>query len=138
MNNIRMYEKSGFKSRMKDALLLSAIFITSFIISMITMDILVFPVALLAVNDGKAFTVIFKYTFRIFISAVFVYIISRMIYQLKKDGFPAGYIIKSIIVKPLLSLFFIIAVSLLCIILILFFNILYQNNYHLLYKLLNI
>ena len=133
-----MYEKIGFKNRLKDALILSAIFIISFIISMIMMDVIIFPIALLAVNDGKVFTVIFKYSFWILIITVFLVTISRMIFQLKKDGFPAIHILKNIILKPFLSFFFIIAVLLISIILILFFNLIYQYNNHLLYKLLSI
>ena len=133
-----MYEKSGLKSRLKDTLILSSIFIISFIISMIMMDIIIFPIALFAINDGKVFTVIFKYSFWLLIILVLLYMILRMIFQLKKDGFPARYIFKSIIFKPLLSFFFIIAVLLVCMILILFINILYQSNYHLIYKLLSI
>jgi hypothetical protein len=138
MKNVNLYEKTGFKNRLKDVFILSVIFITSFIISLIMMDIIILPIAFFAIKDGKLFTLIFKYLFWILIFAIFLFSIFRMIFQLKKDGFPVMHIFKSIIFKPLLSFCFITAVLLVSIILILFLNVLYQNNYHLLYKLINI
>lgn len=138
MKSMDAYEKSGFRSRLRETGMLSLIIIISFLISLIVMDIIIFPIAFLAVKNSLVFTYLFKCAFWVLISAVISYIIIKMIYQMRKDGFPASYIFKNIILKPLQSLVFILAVFLAGLMLILFLHLIYQNNYRLLNKLLNV
>ncbi len=135
---INTYEKKGFKNRLKETLMLSFIVIITFIASLVTMDILVLPIAALAVGNKALFTLYFQYAFWILISLSLFFLLIKRIQILKKDGYPASYIVKNILYRPFSLLFTFIFILLITLFIIIIINFLYQNNYYLIYKLINL
>lgn len=138
MKNLSVYEKTGIRNRLREIFTLSVIFIISFIISLVAMDIIIFPVAFFAVNNKEAFTFVFKYAFWIIILIAILYSILRRIFSLRKDGFPVSQILKSVFLRPFSLLFFFIVILLIGFALVIVINFLFQNNNYFLYKIINV
>ena len=136
--NSRSYEKTNFRDRAREMGTLFSFIIGALILSVIAMDIVVFPMALFSLKNKDVFNLVMANFMRIAIAGIFLYMISINFYRLKKDGLPAASIMKIMFFKPfkfLLSLliFFLITFSLIYVI----YSIMNYNNY-LLYKLVNI
>ncbi len=132
------YEKAGVKNRLKEAVTLSVIVIIAFIISLLAMDILVLPVAFIAVKDKVLFTHIVKYLFLVIILIALFYLLVKKIYTLRKMGLPAPQIMRNILLKPFTFLITVLVGLFIGFILIMIVNFLHQQNYYLLYKIINI
>ena len=63
------YERGGIANRIKDISIFAAFTLILAVISTITMDILIYPIALFALNKTKLFSLIIKYSFIFFIAA---------------------------------------------------------------------
>lgn len=129
------YEGTGFKEKLKEfSVLITFIFIAAFL-SLVTMNILVFPVSLFAVKSSSFFTLSVKI---LIISSVASYIVFRFIRRIRisrSEGIP---VIKAFLSSlagksKTLLLSILILISLFIFFLILFFAIRY--NYIILYEL---
>lgn len=136
MNNL--YERTGLLSRVKESARLVLFIFLALILSIIVMNLLIFPIALFSVNNKAAFTEIFKILFLCFILLSLIYITVKRIIFYKKNDFENQKIIKNIFLRPLSSIIFIFIVLLIIAVLIAAIYYILQNNYYLLYKIINL
>ncbi|HNX60728.1 MAG TPA: hypothetical protein PKK43_16620 [Spirochaetota bacterium] len=129
------YEGTGFKEKLKEfGVLITFIFIAAFL-SLVTMNILVFPVSLFAVKSSSLFTLIVKI---LIILSVLSYILFRVIRRIRISRSEEIPVIKAFLSSlsgksKTLLLTILIIISLLIFSLILFFAVRY--NYIILYEL---
>ena len=129
------YEGTGFKEKLKEfGVLITFIFIAAFL-SLVTMNILVFPVSLFAVKSSSLFTLIVKI---LIILSVLSYILFRVIRRIRISRSEEIPVIKAFLSSlsgksKTLLLSILILISLLIFFLILFFAVRY--NYIILYEL---
>jgi len=135
MNNV--YEKAGLLYRLKESGNLFIYMIASFLVSLIVMNILIFPIAIFAVEDQTAFTLIVKNLFWILFFCALGYLLVKKIIYYRKNEFPLSRITRNIILKPLSFIFFIILILIIIFSLIALINFILQKNYYLIYKIIN-
>lgn len=129
------YEGTGLKEKLKEfGVLITFIFIAAFL-SLVTMNILVFPVSLFAVKSSSLFTLSVKILIIISVASYIVFRFIRRIRISRSEGIP---VIKAFLSSlsgksKTLLLSILILISLLIFFLILFFAIRY--NYIILYEL---
>lgn len=138
MNKNNSYEKIGIKNRLHEiANLFSAIFL-SLIVALLVMNVLIFPIAFVAVKKDVLFNLLFKYTFISVSVAVIIYIVTKQVKTLKAQGIAAKDIVKYIAFKPLSVVFILILILALFVLLIYLINVILGSNFYLLYKILNL
>ena len=137
MNRNNPYEKSGLKNRLSESATLFVFIIISLLVSLIVMDVIIFPIAIFSIQNETLFTSVVKYLFWIIITVSLLYLVIKKIYSLKKDELPTRQIIRTIISKPLSSFLLALIIIIVSLILILLINFLLQKNFYLLYKLIN-
>lgn len=129
------YEGTGFKEKLKEfGVLITFIFIAAFL-SLVTMNILVFPVSLFAVKSSSFFTLSVKILIIFSVASYIVFRFIRRIRISRSEGIP---VIKAFLSSlsgksKTLLLSVLIFISLFIFFLILFFAIRY--NYIILYEL---
>jgi len=131
------YEKTGFKSRIKELSILFLFIIISAAISLLVMNLCTFPIALFSINNRAIFTYLINHLIWIILLATLIYFLIRKIVFLKKNSVKFLQIIKDILFKPISLLATSIILFFLILIIVTFLYILLQNNYYLLYKLTN-
>ncbi len=136
MNNI--YEKTGLLSRIKESFTLIIFIVFSLLISLLVMNLLIFPVAVFSINNKLIFSEIVKYLFFIILTVSIVFAFVRRIAFYKKSEMPNLQIVKLIILKPVSFLLFILIILFILFLLIVIINFVLQNNYYLLYKIINL
>lgn len=138
MNGKYQFEKTGIKTRLSETSALFIFILIALIISLLVMNLLIFPIALFSVNNKETFTFIFNHLLRITIIGFLLYLLIKQIIFLKNEGFTGLQITKSVIKKPLSLLMTFLIVFVTCLILIVIIYIILKYNYYLLYKLINI
>jgi hypothetical protein len=137
MNNEILYEKRRLRDRFKEMSTLAAFTLMVAIISLVIMNLLVYPVTVFAVRHTGAFNFIVKDLSLVAIIALLLFFIGLRIYRLRKEGLPASEIARYLLKKPFYYIavffFFIITSS----VLVFLLYLLLSNNYYLLYRLSN-
>lgn len=137
MNNGILYEKRRLRDRFKEISTLAAFTLAVAIISLVIMNLLIYPVTVFAVNHTGAFNFIVKDLSIFAIIALLLFFVGLRIYRLRKEGLPASEIARYLVKKPFyyiaIFFFFILTSSVLGFLLYL----LLSNNYYLLYRLTN-
>ncbi|HEY1405665.1 MAG TPA: hypothetical protein VF857_03560 [Spirochaetota bacterium] len=129
------YESTGFKERMKEFRTLFVFILLSAIISLVVMNILVFPLALFAVKGSSAFSLVVKIFILVVVITYSGFRIFQRVRQSREDGIPVGRAFAlsfSRKGKSISSIFLVVLLSVL-LIGILFFMMKY--NYIILYEL---
>jgi hypothetical protein len=136
MNNL--YEKTGLLSRIRESGTLIIFIIFSLLISLLVMNLLIFPVAVFSINNKAIFTQIVKYLLLVILSVSIIFALIKKILFYKKSGMTYLRIAKLVFLRPFSFLLFIIIVLLILFLLILLVNFVLNNNYYFLYKIINL
>jgi len=137
MNRSDLYERSRTGDRIRDLATLAIFTILAAVVSLVIMDVVIYPLTLFAVKNTEAYTFIFTDILIFVVLAVLLLLMIRKIRILKREGRSAGEIAAYLCVHPLqnvLVALFLIAVS---VIIILFLYIILNQNNYMLYKLAN-
>jgi hypothetical protein len=137
MNNELLYEKRRLRDRFREIATLAGFTIAVAVVSLILMNLLVFPVTIFAVNHTSAFNFIVKDLSIFGIFALLIFLIGLKIYRLRKEGVPVAEILRYLVKRPFyyLSIFFFFLITSSVLIFILY--VMLSNNFYLLYKLTN-
>ena len=137
MNNEILYEKRRLRDRFRDISTLAAFTLAVALISVIIMNLLVFPVTLFAVNHTGTFNFIVRDLSLFAIIGLLLFLIGIRIYRLRKEGLPAREIARYLVKKPFyyIAIFFFFIVTSVVLTLILYW--LLGTNYYILYRLTN-
>lgn len=137
MNNELLYEKRRLRDRFRDISTLAAFTLAVAVISLVIMNLLIYPVTVFAVNHTSAFNFIVRDLTIFTIIALLLFLVGLRVYRLRKEGIPASEIARYLVKKPFYYLaifFFFILISS---VLLLLLYLLLSNNYYLLYRLTN-
>jgi len=135
MNEQSIYEKPRLKNRFRELATLAAFTLGVGVLSMIVMDILIYPLTRAAVGNPRLFTALIKYMIIIIpVLAFIVYFIKKTL-MLKREGLPARKIFSLIMFRPVFHITIVFTVILLTAVIISVIYILFQYNYYLLYRL---
>ena len=93
MHEKNSYEKTGLKNRLKELSILSVFIIFSAVISILIMDLTVFPIALFAIKKKVIYTHVINNLLWITILTSLIFTLIKKIYFLKKSGFKLYQII---------------------------------------------
>ncbi|MBN1498243.1 MAG: hypothetical protein JXA07_15830 [Spirochaetes bacterium] len=135
MYNGNLYEKRRLRDRFRDLVTLAAFTLAVAAVSVLIMNLLVYPVTLFAVRNKETFNFIVRDLSLFGLLAIILIAVGLKIRHLKKEGLPekeiAGYLFR----KPFyyLSIFFFFIVISAALLFLLY--LLFSNNYYLLYKL---
>lgn len=135
MQNGNPFEKNRIRDRLREHLVLSSFIVLSALASVILIDILVYPIALLALRQKKLFNAAVGYSFWIVVLLLVLIALARGVYRLRRDGFGARQILARIGVRSLSFLASVLAVLAVSAVVIGLIYIIMSNNYYLLYKL---
>ena len=137
MNNENLFEKRRLRDRFREIATLAGFTLAVAVISIVIMNLLIFPVTVFAVNHTGAFNFIVKDLSIFLIIALLAFLVGIRIYRLRKEGLPAADIARYLLRKPFyyIAIFFFFIVTSSALIFILY--LLLSNNYYLLYKLTN-
>ncbi len=130
-------EKTRIKDRFRDISTLSVLIISSALVSLIVMDLLIFPLAIFSIKNKKIFNFIITDISRILILSLFIFLLVRRIYILKKNDFNKTAIVRHLITRPIILLSTSLVIILISLLIILIIYFLFYNNNYLLYRLLN-
>jgi hypothetical protein len=135
MNDENIYEKPRIKNRFRDLATLAGFTIAVAVLSVVVMDILVYPLAVAATRNTRAFTALIKYTIVILPVLAVIAVQARKIVIMRREGIPGKTIASLLAHKPLyhLAVFFIILTMTVIIACALY--LLLSYNYYLLYRL---
>ncbi|MBN1533497.1 MAG: hypothetical protein JXA20_12585 [Spirochaetes bacterium] len=135
MNNENLYEKSRIKDRFRDLATLAGFTVAVAILSVVVMDLLVYPLAVAATRNTEVFTALIKYTIVILPVLAVMGMQARRIVIMRREGIPGRTIAAILARRPLyhLAVFFIILLFTVLIAGALY--LLLGYNYYLLYRL---
>lgn len=129
------YERGSVKDRIKELSSLGFLTVIVAALSVIIMNLIVFPLSYFAINHVDLFNIILKNFFFLFIITAIIMIFYGKIKTLKRMGIKSSSIIIYFLKRPIhylsIALFFIFLSS----ILILTIYYLFSANYYLIYKL---
>ncbi|HNV46135.1 MAG TPA: hypothetical protein PLE73_07110 [Spirochaetota bacterium] len=137
-----MYEKPSYENkrlsdRVREWGALGAFIVVSLVISIVVMDVIIFPISLLSVANKPLFNALVVFGTIGGFAALVALSLARRIIQLRKDGVAAGRIAISIAVAPFKAVGGAIVSLLMSLIVVYAIYLLMSGNYYLLYKLLN-
>jgi len=81
-----VYERGGLSNRVKDIFIFAVFTLILAVVSTLTVDILIYPIAAFALSQTKLFSLIVKYGFLFFITAFFLSIIIKRVRAHLKNG----------------------------------------------------
>ena len=130
-----LYKNKPIKERIKEIFTLAVFTLVVAFISIVTMDILVYPISLVALKNKDFFNFLIGDLLFILIILFIIFLVAKKIYWLNKNGLSNREITRFLLFKPLyyLSTFFIILMASMFVIFFLF--ILLDKNQYLIYKL---
>ncbi len=137
MNNEILYEKRRLRDRFKEISTLAAFTLAVAVISLVIMNLLIYPVTIFAIKYTGAFNFIVKDVLAFAIIAMLLFLIGLRIYRLRKEGLPASQIARYLLKKPFyyIAIFFFFFLTSSVLVFLLY--LLMSNNYYLLYRLTN-
>lgn len=137
MNNEILYEKRRLRDRFREISTLAAFTLAVAVISLVIMNLLIYPVTVFAVNHTGAFNFIVKDLSIFAIIALLLFLFGLRIYRLRKEGIPASEIARYLVRKPFyyIAIFFFFILTSSALVFLLY--LLLSNNYYLLYRLSN-
>jgi len=135
MQNGNPFEKNRIRDRMRERLILSAFIVLSALASVILMDLIVYPIALLSMRRRELFNAAVGYSFWIVVLALLLYSLARAVCRLRRDGFGTGQILARIGRRSLGILVSALALLATGAVVIGVIYFIMSNNYYLLYKL---
>jgi hypothetical protein len=137
MYNGNLYEKMKLRDRFKEISTLAIFTLAVAVISVVMMNLLIYPITIFAVKNKNAFNFIVKDLSIFGIAAILMIFLGLKIHRLRKEGLAVRDIVIYLARKPLyyISIFFFFIVTSAVLIFLLY--ILLSNNYYLLYKLTN-
>lgn len=135
MNDENLYRGRRLKERLGDFTTLAVFTVIVAALSVVVMDLLVYPMVIFAMRSTGAFTFLVKYLFFGFFAGSAILFILLKIRRLKKGGLANREIGRYLVSRPAyyLSSFFIILLSSVVVLTIIY--LLLERNYYLLYKL---
>ena len=137
MANGNTYEKTNYRERIKDILILFSFILASLFASLIVMDLIIFPLCLFAINGKEIFNFIFVNSFWALLAGIVFYLVGRKIYILRKDEVPNRQIIMSLLSKPLIGFLLFLATLLVIFILIYVIYYIMEKNQYIIYKIIS-
>ena len=135
MYNGNPFEKTRLRDRFKDISTLAAFTLAVALISLVIMNILIYPLTIFAVKKKELFNYIITDLSLFAILIALIAMLSLKVYRLKKDGLDIKSILAYLVRRPFyyLSLFFFFA--LISSGIIFFLYVILSYNYYLLYKI---
>ena len=100
-NGGTVLEKSRSRDRIRDVRNLTLFTLAIGGISIIVMDIVIYPVTMFAINHTKAFSVVVRYLSLFLLLSLALGLLVRRVYFLRKNGLPALKIFSMMIMAPL-------------------------------------
>ena len=137
MQGRTLFEKSRVVDRLKAAMTLCLFILASALASVLLMDAVVSPIALLAVNDKPLFNIIVVWGIRLGIAGALVYLFARRIFALRRDGLSGSRIALHMLVRPLQASGLVLSLLVVSTAVIAVIYILFSYNYYFIYKLSN-
>jgi len=137
MSQNNLFEKKSILERTKGLLTLAIFTIIVAAISLVVMDILVFPLTVFAINFTKIYTFLIKNIGFIVLILFVLFLIGRKIYLKKKNGLTEEEIGKYILHRLLYYFSVFLVIVILTAIIILFLYLILNNNYYFIYKFTN-
>lgn len=134
MNGQSMYEKQKLKNRFRELATLAGFTIAVGILSVATMDVLVYPLTTAAVRNPRTYTLIIKILALALPLLAGVIYLAKKISSLRKDGFSTGRIIRMIMFRPLYHITIGLAIIMFTVLIITAVYFLLNYNYYLLYR----
>jgi hypothetical protein len=135
MQNGNPFEKNRIRDRMRERLILSAFIVLSALASVILMDLIVYPIALLSMRRRELFNAAVGYSFWIVVLSLLLCSLARGVCRLRRDGFGTGQILARIGRRSLGILVSALALLATGAVVIGVIYFIMSNNYYLLYKL---
>ncbi|HSV97523.1 MAG TPA: hypothetical protein VLM75_11405 [Spirochaetota bacterium] len=137
MHGKTSFEKGRIVDRLRAVGTLCLFILASAFASAILMDIIVYPVALLAVRDRSVFNIIVAWSIWLGLAAALVYLFARRIHSLRRDGYTRGEIAKHMSLRPLKAAGALLSLLLVSTAVIAAIYVLFGYNYYFMYKLSN-
>lgn len=135
MNGNEIFEKPRIKNRLKEITTLALFTIAVAILSVVVMDVLVYPIAYLSIRKPRVFTFLMNYTILFLVLFSIVFIIWRRYRLLRKEGLPRKKIVSFLMYKPVYYSAVTLFVLALTTLIVGFLYFLLHYNYYLLYRL---
>ncbi len=137
MESEHFYKKTRLRDRSRELLTLALFTMAIALISTLVMNILVYPTSLFAIHRKEAFNVIITHLSLYGIVGIFLFLLARKVYRLKKEGLPPARIASYLLRRPAyyLALFMVfLAISAM---IAAFLYLLLSYNYYYLFRLTN-
>jgi hypothetical protein len=131
------FEKSRIVDRLRAVGTLCLFVLASAFVSALLMDVVVSPIALLAVGDKPLFNVIVTWSIRLGIAGALVYLFVRRIYALRRDGHSGAEIAIHMSLRPLRAAGLVLSLLVVSTTVIAIIYVLFSYNYYFIYKLSN-
>lgn len=137
MYNGNLYENRKLRDRFNDLVTLAAFTLGVAVLSVIIMNLLIYPVTVFAVRNKETFNFIVRDLSLFGLLALVLLSVGLKVRRLKKEGLPEEEIARYMVRKPFhyLSIFFFFLF--ISSVLLLLLYLLFSNNYYLLYKITN-
>ncbi len=131
------FEKSRIIDRLRAVGTLCLFILASAFVSAVLMDVIVYPVALLAVRDKPVFNVIVAWIIRFGLAGALIFLFVRGIYALRRDGHTGTEIAKHMSLRPFRFAGMLISLLVISTAVIAVIYVLFSYNYYFMYKLSN-
>lgn len=135
MNGSEKIETSGAKDRIKNIFTLAVFTVFALIASIVTMDIIVYPITIFAVKETALFNSVIKYGFFSTITGLLILKIFRRILSLKREGLTLSGIVKYLLKRPRHYAGVYFAFLIISAVVISIIYLLLSYNYYMLYKI---
>lgn len=130
-----MYEKGRLRDRFRDLATLAGFTVAVAIISLVAMDLIIYPATLFAVRRPGTFTAIFSSVLAATVIALLVAVPVRRIIRFRRDELPWPLIARYLLRRPLHYLALFCFFLLISTVIITILYLLLSNNYYLLYRI---
>lgn len=138
MSKNNSFENTGLLNRIKESSIFFIFIIISAVISLIIIDLIVFPIALFAIKNKELYTRIIIHLLWLSSSLFFILLLIKKLRFLKKIELTNYQIIKYILIKPFLIFTTTLIIIILILVLVAILYIILQNNYYILYSITNL
>lgn len=127
------YEQKSKLGRIKDLVTLSAFILIAALTSIATMDLLVLPISLFAINRKSAFNFIIKDISVFFVLFIIILMLVLKIIKMDREGFTISQITKYMLMRPLRAILTILLIMVTGGIIIYIIALLLNFNYYRIY-----
>jgi len=137
MRSATLFEKNRIVDRLKSVMILCAFIAASALASAFLMDLIVAPIALLAVGNRELFNIIVAWAVRLGLTGALIYLFVRRIRAMRQDGHSGGSVALYMCARPLRAAGLVLSLMAVSTALIALIYLLFSYNYYFIYKISN-